>query len=47
MIAKCQVQLRDKANAKKWATQAIELPINNDYDDKKAFEEAKAMLTSL
>ena len=47
MIAKCQLALRDKPNARKWAQLATELPIQNQYDDKKAVDEAKQMLASL
>lgn len=42
MIAKCQLQLRDKAGAKKWAKLATELPITN-HDDETAAAEARQM----
>ena len=42
MIAKCQLQLRDKAGAKKWAKLATELPITN-HDDETAVAEARQM----
>jgi hypothetical protein len=47
MIAKCQLELRDKPGARKWAQLATELPIQNTYDDKKAVDEAKQMLAKL
>ena len=46
MIAKCQQQLRDKGAAKRWAMQALELPVLN-VDDKGAAAEAKQLLASL
>ena len=46
MIAKCQKELRDKAAARKWATLALELPVNN-HDDKTAAADASALLATL
>ena len=46
MIAKCQQQLRDKSAVKRWAMQALELPVLN-VDDKGAAAEAKQLLASL
>jgi len=46
MLARCQQQLRDKVAAKRWAAQALELPVNN-IDDEGAVAEAKALLASI
>ena len=46
MIAKCALNLRDKANAKKWCKLAAEMPVGN-HDDETAVAEAKQMLSSL
>lgn len=46
MIAKCQLQLRDKSAAKRWAAQALELPVAN-IDDKGAAADAQQLLASL
>ena len=46
MIAKCQLNLRDKPSAKKWAQLATELPVLN-HDDETAAAEATQILASL
>ena len=46
MIAKCYQQLRDKAQAKKWAKAALELTVTN-HDDETAAADAKQLLASL
>ena len=46
LIAKCQQQLRDRVAARQWASQALELPVQN-LDDEGAAEEARQLLASL